>query len=224
MSGAGDPAGGTLLVPLYVHPAVDPAAWRALEALGPRLYGVVVNAADGPGPRVDGVMAQAASRLRGAGIRLLGYVDTRYGKRPPVAALRDLRRHRVWYGVDGVFFDQVSAGPEQLPYYRRLGWAARRCGARAVVLNPGVHPHPGYAALADVLVTFEGSWERYAEVRVPGWTAGLRPARLCHLVYDVPPGEGVTVARTAARLGAGVHCAVPDGPPNPWRHVPGGAA
>jgi hypothetical protein len=37
-----------------------------------------------------------------------------------------------------------------------------------VVLNPGAHPAPGYAAFADLLVTFEGSWETYRE-------AALRP-------------------------------------------------
>ncbi|MDX6315514.1 MAG: hypothetical protein QOF44_4978, partial [Streptomyces sp.] len=56
--------------------------------------------------------------------------------------------------------------------------AARVCGARTVVLNPGAHPAPGYAAFADLLVTFEGSRETYrdAAFTVSAWT-GAHPPR-----------------------------------------------
>ncbi|WUH94809.1 spherulation-specific family 4 protein [Streptomyces sp. NBC_00433] len=216
----------SLLVPLYVHPAVDPGAWRALERAAGRLYGVVVNVADGPGHgRPDAVVAAAAERLRAAGVRLFGYVDTDYATRPAQEVERDVRRHREWYGVSGVFFDRAAAGRDRLPYYRRLVTAARRDGARTAVLNPGVHPDPGYAAVGDLLVTYEGSWTDYAAATVPGWTAAHSPARFCHLVYGVPGAAAArAVARTAAGRGAAVHCAVPGGPPNPWQHVPAGAA
>lgn len=218
---------GSLLVPMYVHPAVAPAGWRALEAAAPRLYGVVLNAADGPGDRPDPVYTAAAGRLRDAGVRVLGYVDTRYGERRAGAVLRDVRRHRAWYGVAGVFADRVASGADRLPYYRRLARAARLCGARTVVLNPGVHPDPGYARCADLLVTFEGRWADYLGATVPAWTAGQPPGRFCHLVYEVPGGSGGgqvgRVARTAAARGAAVHCAVPGGLPNPWRTAPGPA-
>lgn len=215
-----------LLVPMYVHPAVDPGAWRALERMAGRLYGVVVNVADGPGAgRPDAVVAAAAGRLRAAGARLLGYVDTDYAARPAREVVRDVRWHREWYGVSGVFLDRVAAGRDRLPYYRRLVAAARRGGAPTAVLNPGVHPDPGYASVADLLVTYEGSWADYAAAPVPRWTAAHPPGRFCHLVYGVPGAAAArAVARTAAGRGAGVHCAVPGGPPNPWQHVPAGAA
>lgn len=213
---------GSVLVPLYVHPLVDPAAWRVLEGAGTPLYGVVVNVADGPGVRSDPVFAAATGRLRGAGVRLLGYVDTRYGERPRGAVLRDLHRHRAWYGTDGVFFDRVASDGGRLPHYRWLARAARMRGSRTVVLNPGVHPDPGYAGVADLLVTFEGSWADYRAAEVPAWTSGHPAERFCHLVYDVPGDVGErAVARTAATRGAAVHCAVPGGPPNPWQSAPG---
>lgn len=219
-SAAPAPPAGSLLVPLYVHPAVDPAAWRALEGAAAGLYGVVLNAADGPGPRPDPVYVLAAQRLRRAGIRLLGYVDTDYAARPAHAVYRDLRRHRAWYGTDGVFFDRVASDLPRLSYYRWLARTARLCGARTVVLNPGVHPEPGYARIADLLVTFEGDWDDYLAAAVPGWTAGHPPARFCHLVYGVPGGLDGRAARLAATRGAAVHCAVPGTAPNPWQSVP----
>ncbi|MEV4443853.1 spherulation-specific family 4 protein [Streptomyces sp. NPDC049577] len=209
-----------LLVPLYVHPAVHPRAWDALLDAAPRLYGVVLNVADGPGGRPDPDFVAAARRLRGAGVRLLGYADTAYGRRPPRAVAADIRRHRRWYGVDGVFLDQAAAHPALLPRYRGLVMTARVLGARTAVLNPGTHPDPGYARIADLLVTFEGTWEDYRRAGVPDWTADHPPERFCHLVHAVPDGCAGDVARAAARRGAGVHCAVPGRGPNPWQSVP----
>ncbi|CAM5276368.1 spherulation-specific family 4 protein [Streptomyces abikoensis] len=214
------PASGRLLVPLYVHPAADPAAWAALAAAGPRIRGVVLNAADGPGQRPDPAFAGAAERLRAAGVPLLGYVDTGYGRRAPRAVVADIRRHRRWYGVDGVFLDQVPAHAAPLPHYRRLVLLAKALGARTAVLNPGTHPDPGYARVADLLVTFEGTWEAYRRAGVPPWTADHPPSRFCHLVYAVPPGAADQVARTAETRGAAVHCAVPGDGVNPWRGAP----
>jgi hypothetical protein len=211
---------GSLLVPLYVHPAVDPAAWHALEGAAHDLYGVVLNAADGPGARPDPVYEQAAQRLRRAGVRLFGYVDTAYADRPAHTVYRDLRRHRAWYATDGVFFDRVASGARQVPYYRWLARTARLCGARTVVFNPGVHPDPGYARIADLLVTFEGSWDDYQHADVPSWTAGHPASRFCHLVYGVPRDLTARAGRLAELRGAAVHCAVPGLPPNPWQDVP----
>ncbi|MBT2386044.1 spherulation-specific family 4 protein [Streptomyces sp. ISL-11] len=209
-----------LLVPLYVHPAADPAAWTALEEAAAGLHGVVLNIADGPGRVPDAAFGQAAARLRTAGVPLLGYVDTGYGHRPAREIVGDIRRHRRWYDVDGVFLDQVPAQAAALPHYRRLVLLARALGARTAVLNPGTHPDPGYARVADLLVTFEGPWETYRRAGVPAWTADHPPGRFCHLVYGVPPGHADDVARTADGRGAAVHCAVPGVGDNPWSGAP----
>ncbi|GHF59141.1 hypothetical protein GCM10010218_45710 [Streptomyces mashuensis] len=213
-----------LLVPLYAHPGAHPAEWAAVARAAGRVHAVVLNVADGPGDRPDPAFTDAARRLRAAGVRVLGYADTAYGRRPPRAVAADIRRHRRWYRVDGVFLDQVSARAALLPRYRGLVLTARLLGARTTVLNPGTHPDPGYADLADLLVTFEGTWEDHRRLTVPAWTAGHPPERFCHLVHGVPADRAGEVARTAGALGAGVHCAVPGGGPNPWRTAPLGTA
>ena len=217
-----------LLVPMYVHPAVGPDAWRALLRAADRLYGVVLNSANGPGPRPDPELRVAARQLREKGVPLLGYVDTDYGRRQRRAVLRDVARHRRWYGTDGVFFDQTPAGGALLPRYARLARAARLLGARTVVLNPGTPPDPGYAEIADCVVTFEGTWQTYRPAgAVPPWAqdgAGSPPAHRtgvsCHLVYGVPQGHGAEVSLLAGDRGATVHCAVPGEGANPWQHAP----
>ncbi|MEV6105536.1 spherulation-specific family 4 protein [Streptomyces sp. NPDC051940] len=210
-----------MLVPLYVHPAVDPRPWRRLAALAPSLYGTVLNAADGPGDAPDAAYADACAALRSAGVRVLGYVDLAYGDRPAAEVAKDVLRHREWYGVEGTFLDRAPAGADRLPGVRAVVRAARSEGARTVVLNPGVHPDPDYAAVADLLVTFEGSWQAYTQTPVPAWTRRHRAERFCHLVHGVPDGLQDLVVRLARQRGAGVHCAVPGGGPNPWVTVPG---
>ncbi|GAA2962202.1 spherulation-specific family 4 protein [Streptomyces enissocaesilis] len=201
-----------LLVPFYEHPAERPDAWEALIRAAPRLYGVVLNPDNGSGAAPDPAFAAVSSRLRAAGVRVLGYADTDYARRPHAAVFQDLLRHRDWYGADGAFLDQVASEPDALPHYRRLAVAARVSGAAVLVLNHGVHPDPGYLALADVLVTFEGTWDTYRSAPdAPPWTAAHAPGRFCHLVYDAPP---------AAAFTAGTGCAVPGGAPHPWGTLP----
>ncbi|AEW98145.1 MULTISPECIES: spherulation-specific family 4 protein [Streptomycetaceae] len=211
---------GRVLVPLYVHPAEDPAAWSALARDPSELYGVVLNVADGPGAVRDRAYVAAACLLRAAGVPVLGYVDVAYGRRPVRAVVADVCRHRAWYRVDGVFLDQAPAGAGLVRRCRRLVRAARALGAGRVVLNHGVHPDPGYAAVADLLVTFEGPWEVYRRAATPGWARDHRAGRLGHLVYGVPEQAAPLVARTAAERGAVVHCAVPGAGANPWCSPP----
>lgn len=210
-----------LLVPLYVHPDADPAAWQTLVDRAPLLYGVVLNVSDGPGAAPDAAFVRAAGALRTAGVRVLGYVDTDYGRRSARAVAGDYGRHRDWYGTDGFFLDQVAPDRAGVRHYRRLARAARAHGARTVALNPGVHPVPGYAAFSDLLVTFEGRWEEYRSApAAPSWTEGRSPKTFCHLVHGVPRGLAGPAARIAELRGAAVHCAVPGRGPNPWSSLP----
>ncbi|MEU6552267.1 spherulation-specific family 4 protein [Streptomyces sp. NPDC046915] len=210
----------SLLVPLYVHPAEDPGAWHRLITAADRTYGVVLNPANGPGTAPDRAFAAAAGALRAAGARLLGYVDTDYGARGRAEVTDELRRHRQWYAADGCFLDRVTAAPDGLPACRRLVRTARRLGAAPVVLNPGVHPAPGYVRLADLTVTFEGHWTTYVSAFTrPPWPADHPPDRLCHLVYGVPAPLIPLAVRTAHERGAGVCGPVTGEPPNPWAEL-----
>ncbi|MFI8099771.1 spherulation-specific family 4 protein [Streptomyces sp. NPDC086023] len=209
-----------LLVPLYEHPADRPEDWEALIRAADLLRAVVLNPASGPGTGADERFLAVCHRLKDAGVPVLGYVDTDYGRRRHGAVVQDLLRYRDWYGADGAFLDQAAAEGEFLPHYRRLSVAARAAGAHTLVLNHGAHPHPGYAELADVLVTFEGPWDAYQAVEVPEWTGAHPPERFCHLVYGVPPGA--PAAELARRRGAAVHCAVPGAGAHPWAGLPQG--
>jgi hypothetical protein len=214
-----------LLVPLYVHPSVDPAAWQAVAAAGPdTVRAVVLNIADGPGPAPEPAFQQAAAELTEAGIPLLGYVDTDYGRRSHAEVVAELLIYRQWYGTTGVYFDQAAAHPAALAHYRRLTTAARAAGCATVVLGHGTHPEPSFAEpeLGDLLVTFEGSWTEYDALALPLWTGHHPAERFCHLVYQVPAAQARTAGALIASRRAGVACTVPGGGDNPWATLPHG--
>ncbi|KMS69818.1 hypothetical protein ACM01_33235 [Streptomyces viridochromogenes] len=215
-----------LLVPYYEHPSVRPAEWDAIIAAAPRLYGVVLNPASGPGEQPDPAFAEVAARLRTAGgtpsggARVLGYADTDYGRRPHADVVRDITRHRDWYGTDGVFLDQVAVSRAEFTHYQRLATAAWGVGCGTLALNHGTAPHPSYARIADLLVTFEGTWASYTRLGPQQWRGG-GGVRLCHLVYGVPADVDPAVPGDLARArGASVYCAVPGMGDHPWGTLP----
>jgi hypothetical protein len=201
-----------LLAPAYVDAAALSAAFgRGPAGKAERL--VVANPHNGPGAALDPAYAEAIRRLRGAGVRVLGYVATGYGRREPADALADVRRFREWYAVDGVFLDEASSEAADVDRYREVAQAARAAGSEIVVLNPGRVPAPDYFDLADLVVTFEGTVADYAAAvrAMPAW---VDPERSAHLVYGASRAQALELL---ASIPGASHVYVTDGRlPNPW--------
>jgi hypothetical protein len=209
-----------LAVPAYAHPSVDPALWERLAQVPRTLRFVVVNVNSGPGELLDPAYPPVIERLRDARVRMVGYVDTDYGRRSVADVVADARTWVLRYGVHGVFLDQASGDLDHLEYYAACALGARACGAQFVVLNPGADCHPGYADIANVTVTFEGRWADYVGYQPAAWTRSLPASRFCHLVYDVPPhrvGEGPQ--RAMQRHAASAFFTTGAGA-NPWDRLP----
>jgi hypothetical protein len=186
----------TPLLPLYVHPADDPASWHAAARLG-RDATVVVNVDGGPGRRPDPAYADSIGRLAAAGVPLLGYVDLGHAARPLAEVLADVCGWGA-YPVGGVFLDRAPADPFGAGPVALALRLARRAGLPAATLNPGEAADPLYRRLGARMCAFEGPWAEY--VRWDG--AGSRPGD-GHLVYGVPPAEVPLAHRLAANRGAG---------------------
>jgi len=203
------------VVPLYVHPLLDPQAWSALEELGTDLRCVVVNVADGPGSALtaDPRYVHAVRRLRRAGVTVAGYLDLAYGARSTGTVQRAVDAWESAYEVSAFFLDRHPSYVEP----RAIGvaeWLVRR-GADLVVANTGVHPDPAAVDCVDVCVTFEGDVERYRALTVPTWAASFGAGHIAHLVYGVPPEDQAEVRALAAERGA-VGYATEGRGSNPW--------
>jgi hypothetical protein len=209
-----------LVVPAYFHPATDPDDWARMAAQADQIRLVILNPASGPGPAPEPAFVAAVRRLREAGLTVVGYADTNYGRRDWRDALADIDRYLEWYGVAGVMLDRVSAHLADLRQYALLARRARQAGAGVVVFNHGVHPHPAYARHADVLGTFEGPWNVYLEQAVPQWTRSWPADRFYHVVYSVPPEQLPNAFLVAGRRRAGCVYVTDLGGDNPYRRLP----
>jgi Spherulation-specific family 4 len=204
-----------MLIPAYVPPDTVAALARTAR---PKL--LIVNPASGPGAERDDAYVQAVRGARGAGARVLGYVPTAYGARPRAEVEADIDRYAEWYETDGVFLDEAAAAPSQLGHYRALAAHARAAGDRLVVLNPGTVPERGYFDFADVIVTFEGPYERYSHAmeRAPGWVRELPRERSAVLVYQATADQAAAVVGDTRH--AGYVYATSGTLPHPWGTLP----
>ncbi len=208
-------------VPWYVHPAADPRAWRDLAALTPRPSFVVANVHDGPGAAEDEWYPEALSQLRD--IRVIGYVDVRYGERSPREVQADVDAWLSRYRVGGVMLDQFPADAASTDRCLEYVTAARRSGAGFVVGNPGTVPHLAHLAMLDVTCVFEGTAASYADFRPPAGLSRVPRSRVWHLVHTCPPEALAEITERTARLGAG-HAFVTDRRmPHPWGGFPTGS-
>jgi Spherulation-specific family 4 len=209
-----------LVVPAYFHPAVHPRQWQWLADHAPLIRLVILNVASGPGTGPEHAFCAAVDLLHGAGVRVIGYVDTGYARRDAPTVLAEAGRYRDWYGIRGVCLDQVTAGPEGLGYYAAVADRVRLMGAEVVFFNHGTHPVPGYARHADLLGTFEGTWPAYQRLHPPGWTRRWPASKFYHVIHSVPAARIRAAWRLAARRRAGaVYITERDGP-NPYDSLP----
>ncbi|MFD6434242.1 spherulation-specific family 4 protein [Streptomyces venezuelae] len=190
-------------IPGFAHPLVAPAEWSELARPGTPLKWVVLNVANGPGERPDPHCLEAAGRLRNAGVRVLGHLDTTYGARAFGELISDAHRYLDWYQVDGFSLDRCPTERAALPEVRRTVATLRALvGDAHIVLGHGTHPYPGYAETGDQLVTFAGPWSDYRWSQVAEWTADHPPERFCHFVHGMPRGHLEEALRIARWQGA----------------------
>lgn len=209
-----------IMVPAYFYGAwYDPAQnqWDDMQAALAQGVAVtaIVNPASGSGAAHNPDHARTVQDFRAAGGQVLGYVYSCYGDtqcfagapptRPVAEVLAQAQNYRDWYGVDGIFLDEVSGEAAVLPYYQQAlaGLRALQPGWR-VVGNPGAAIPEATAALFDTVVTFEQGRGDYSQHTTAAWMAGAAPSRIAHLHYNVATEESMrSLLAQAAQLGAG---------------------
>ncbi|WP_155060742.1 spherulation-specific family 4 protein [Streptomyces blattellae] len=213
-------------IPGFAHPLVAPTEWAELTRPGTPVHWAALNVADGPGTRPDPHCLEAAGRLRNAGLRVLGHLDTTYGARIFGELISEAHRYLDWYRVDGFFLDRCPSEGAALPEIHRTVTTLRAISDDPhIVLGHGTHPHPGYADSADQLVTFSGPWSDYRWSQVAEWTADHPPERFCHFVHGVPLGHLDEALRIARWQGASTIYFTDrtdhGGRTDPWETMPG---
>ncbi len=236
--------------PWYIYPDWwnGPTAWDELANLPEAPEGVdrfiVMNPANGPGMAANPDYVAALATVQNVGYLVYGYVSTDYGRRDEAAVKMDVDMWHILYpSIDGVFYDEASSGldgvvgvpgTQGVAYYDTLvKYATAKAPGSDVVLNHGVAPHAGYAAIDPpesgsnvLLITFEESLENYRLVtEPPEWIANYpgEEWRFIHIVHSAPTELDMVGAVARSRyLGAGGIYVTDDDMSdlNPYNEVP----
>ena len=205
-------------IPAYFWPG---SSWDSLTSSADVVDLAVVNVDSGPGTARFDAFVQTFAAARARGVRVVGYVDTRYGARPIGDAETEIDHWFAWYGVDGVFLDEVPSDCSLATYYDSLAARIRSHASAIVVVNPGTNTEECTTGFSDVIVNFEGTAATYAAWVPSAWTASYPRSRFWHLVYGAAGGDASSIVAISRQRNAG-HVYVTDGAmPNPWRDLPG---
>lgn len=207
-----------IYVPLYIYPGGSGAEAydRIIRArqVHPNLpILVAINPSSGPGTCKDENYERAINSLRSAGVSVIGYVYTKWGKRGLAGVAADISRYRVWYGMQGVMVDEFSTDAGLAGYYLGVRRYALSLGMTFVMGNPGTDvPEQFVGALADNFTIYESAGLPGKE-RLGGWHAEYDRANWSCCSHSTHFDER-RIRDMSKRLG--FLYATDDTPPNPY--------
>jgi len=205
-------------VPSYFYPG---ALWTQLDAGAPTVGLAVVNPSSGPGTAPDANYVNQVSQTRALGIKVVGYVDTAYGLRTLSSVEADVDRQYLWYGVDGIFFDQVPNECSKITYYQALAdYVRTKTGSHQVVLNPGATTGECFMAASDLLITFEDTYANYVGWQLSGWETKYPASRFWQLIHTTSQADLASAVALTRSRNVGWIYVTPDTLTNPWDTLP----
>ena len=152
----GDEDGTGILVPLYVDPD---STWYKLIEEKHEHHNVpiiaVINPSNGPGTAINQRYAGGVRQLQHSGIIVLGYVYTNYGIRNATDIESEINSYKDWYGVNGIFFDEMANVEGKESYYANLTKYVKTHDMSMTIGNPGTDTLPSYVGTVDNLVLYE---------------------------------------------------------------------
>lgn len=230
-----------VLVPAYFYPNAGGSPWDQLISTARAYPGVqvtaIMNPNDGIFNSADEQFAQVVSDFTGEGGQVLGYVATGYGTARSVSDVKqNIDRYLRFYGrnqLSGFFLDEMGATSQHLAFYKEIYSYIKGLDEELRVIgNPGTLPVADYAAVADVLVTFEGKASDYTRFNPQddsAWVyakANTAQAMLVHNATSCAAMQTAMRAAATARNNTGVVYATnllydfATNTGNPWATLP----
>jgi hypothetical protein len=207
-----------VIIPLYSYPG---SSWNAIiqqKTTYPSVpITVIVNPSSGPGASKDPNYVTWINNLRSAGINVLGYVYTSYAARSASSVVADINTYKAWYGVNGIFLDEMSNVVGHESYYSALTGYAHSLGLSTVVGNPGTTVPGSYIGAVDVIVIYENAGIPSASA-LGSSTMGLSKSGFATMSYGVSSLTSSSVSAVAAY--AGYVFITDQGMPNPYSSLP----
>ena len=165
-----------IIVPLYSYPT--DSSWSAMVQAKHAHPGVpfmaVVNPAGGPGSFRDPNYVTGIDSLRGAGIKVLGYVATDYASAPLSWVESQVSTWHSLYPIDGIFFDMMSNLAGTASYYSTLTRYTHSLIPGSTTLgNAGTRVPTALIGTTDILgVREDAGYPPLSFISYPGYGTG----------------------------------------------------
>ena len=185
-----------ILIPLYSYPNWynNPYRWQTLIDTKKQYPNVeiiaIVNPNNGQLHTKNSDYTRGIQDLIQAGIKVVGYVFTKYGARNTQEIVKDIEAWKTFYkaeGVSGIFFDETSNKADLLDFYTNLSKEARDRGLPYVILNPGNTTDPSYinTNIADLIVSYENTNEELTTNPPTQYNSPTDSTKLSLLIYKM---------------------------------------
>lgn len=98
----------SVVTPSYFYPGATDS-WARLVKAAMYVSVVLLNPDSGPGAERLQDFATVVQQSQAAGIKVLGYIASGYGTRAIADLVSEINLYSGWYGVDGIFVDEMNA-------------------------------------------------------------------------------------------------------------------
>jgi hypothetical protein len=208
-----------VLVPLYIYPN---GAWTTVASAKQQYPSVpvvaIINPASGPGPHSQQAYVNGVRSLRAAGVVVLGYVHTSYGKRPLSVDESEMSKYHRWYRVDGIFLDEMAYTAGHETYYAALTAYAKSLGMQTTIGNPGTDSLPSYVGTVSSIVIYETAGYPSLSFLSGGWHKQYPKSNFGFISYSVPTLNPTLDQQAAAYVG--YEYVTNQNLPNPYAALP----
>ena len=177
----------------------------------------VVNPHNGPGDQQEDIYGHYITVMQECHISVLGYVSTFWGAVPLDTVKSDIDKYKEFYGIDGIFLDEMSNKAENVQYYKDITAYAKSVGVKYVVGNTGTDAAPEYVGVVDNIVISEG-YGAPTLSRLGGWHVGYGKENFSYIAYSQSTVDRQYVA-TSASFSSYLYI-TDDHFPNPYDQMP----
>src|SRR5438552_8602141 len=152
-----------LAIPLYTYPCftTTQCTWtnviQARQAYPSVPLLAVFNPNSGPGRSKDPDYVQGIKNLQAAGVVVLGYVWTGYGRVSLSKVENQVSSYKNWYAVNGIFFDGMAYVTGSEKYYSTLNSYAKSLGMTYTMGDPGTTTLKSYIGTLDSIIIYESA-------------------------------------------------------------------
>ena len=163
---------------------------QAKEAHPSLPFIVVANFGNGPGSSYDSTKDTGIKSMQSAGITVLGYVPTGWGRNNLSTIEHGMLTFYQWYHVNGIYLDEMvnwefgSAGQYLPPFYSNLTAYGKSLGMSEIVGNSGADVPYFFVGTVDRIGVFENAFTPPVAY-LGGWHQAYNKSNFWFVSYNI---------------------------------------